>query len=116
MQIRKAYKEVNLELLYHEIRDFAQKQGASVSEAKLETCSSPSDSSTFISQGTLVFKIQDKSDKTEKECLRANIVGSAKSETKVMLDIDEKLLPEQKGSALQENMDFFFGSYEVKPR
>ena len=114
MQIRKTYKEVNPELLYDEIRDFAQKQGAVIGEAKLEY-SLPSDSSSFISRGTLTFKIQDKSGKTDKECLRAHIVGSAKGETKVMLDIDEKLFPQQKASALQDDLDFVFGSYEIKP-
>ncbi len=116
MQIKKTYKEVNPELLYHEIRDFTQKQGAIIGEAKLETYSLPSDSSSFISRGTLTFKVQDKSDKTEKECLRAHIVGSARGETKLMLDIDEKLFPQQKVSALQDDLDFIFGSYEVKPR
>ncbi len=100
MQIKKTYKEVNPELLYHEIRDFTEKQGVIIDEAKLETYSSPSDSSSFISRGTLTFKIQDKSGETEKECLRAHIVGSAKGETKLMLDIDEKLFPQQKVSAL----------------
>ena len=116
MQIRKTYKEVNPELLYHEIRDFAQKQGAIVGETKLETYSLPSDSASFISRGTLTFKIQDESGKIEKECLRAHIVGSARGETKVMLDIDEKLFPQPKVSALQNDLDFVFGSYEVKPR
>ncbi len=116
MQIRKTYKEVNPELLYHEIRDFTQKQGAIIGEAKLETYSLPSDSSSFISRGTLTFKMQDESGKMEKDCLRVHIVGSAKSETKLMLDIDEKLFPQQKVSALQDDLDFIFGSYEIKPQ
>jgi len=114
MQIKKTYKEVNPELLYHEIRDFTQKQGAIIGEAKMETYSLPTDSSSFISRGTLIFNIQDKSGTTEKECLRAHIVGSPKGETKLMLDIDEKLFPQQKASALQDDLDFIFGSYEVK--
>jgi hypothetical protein len=116
MQIRKTYKEVNPELLYHEIRDFAQKQGAIIGDAKMETYSLASDSSSFISRGTLTFKMQDKSGKAEKECLSAHIVGSARGETKLMLDIDETLFPRQKLSALQDDLDFIFGSYEVKPR
>ena len=115
MQIRKIYKEVNPELLYHEIRDFTQKRGLVIDEAKLETYSLSSDSSSFISRGTLTFKLQGKSGKTEKECLRAHIVGSARSETKLMLDIDEKLFPQPKVSALQDDLDFVFSSYEVKP-
>ena len=113
MQIRKTYKEVNPELLYAEIRDFALKQGASLDEAKIETYALPNDSSSFISRGTLSFKAGE-SGKIEKECLRAHIVGSARTETKVMLDIDENTFPKDKISALQDDLDFIFGSYEVK--
>ena len=114
MQIRKTYKEVSPELLFDEIRDFVLKQGAIMGEAKLETYSLPSDSSSFISRGTLTFKLQSEPDKAERECLRAHIVGSAKGETKVMLDIDETLFPEEKIFALQDDLDFILGSYEAK--
>ena len=116
MQIRKTYKEVNPELLYDEIRDFILKQGVSLNEAKIETYALPGDSSTFISRGTLIFKTKDAPGKGERECLRTHVVGSVKTETKVMLDIDEELFPQRKTAALQEDMDFIFGSYEVKPR
>ncbi|HUV45531.1 MAG TPA: hypothetical protein VMW45_00470 [Dehalococcoidia bacterium] len=115
MQIRKTYSDVKPELLYDEIRDLVLKQGTTIGEAKLETYSLPTDSSSFISRGTLTFKLQGEPGKAEKECLRAHIVGSAKGETKVMLDIDEKLFPGEKVSALQDDLDFIFGSYEVKP-
>jgi hypothetical protein len=114
MKIKKTYKEVNPELLYAEIRDFVLKQGASQDEAKQETYALPGDTSSFITRGTLTFKIQSEPGKPEKECLRAHVVGSVKTETKVMLDIDEKLFPSDKVSALQEDLDFIFGSYEVK--
>jgi len=114
MQIRKTYKQVNPELLYAEIRDFVLKQGVSLDEAKVETYALPSDTSSFITRGTLTFKSQAGSDKTEKECLRAHVVGSVKTETKVMLDIDEKLFSADKVSTLQEDLDFIFGSYEVR--
>jgi hypothetical protein len=114
MQIRKTYKDVTPELLYDEIRDFALKQGTILGEAKLETYSLPSDSSSFISRGTLTFKIHGELGKGEEECLIAHIVGSAKGETKVMLDIKEELFSQEKVSTLQEDMDFIFGSYEIK--
>jgi len=104
MQIRKTYNDVNPELLYDEIRDFTQKQGAIIGEAKLETYSLPSDSSSFISRGTLTFKIRDEQGKTGEECVRAHVVGSAKGETKLMLDIDEKLFPQQKIAALRRDL------------
>ncbi len=115
MQIRKTYKEVKPELLYDEVRDFVLKQGTTVGEAKLETYSLPSDSSSSISRGTLTFKAPSAPGKVEKECLRAHIVGSARGETKVMLDISEELFPPEKVSALQSDLDFIFSSYEVKP-
>ena len=108
MQIRKTYKEVNPELLYAEIRDSVLKQGASLGEEKMETYALPSDTSSFITRGTLTFSIQGK------ECLRAHVVGSAKTDTKVMLDGDDKLFPAEKLTALQEDLDFIFGSFEVK--
>ena len=115
MQIRKTYQEVNPELLYQEIRDFTLKQGAVICEAKIETYSIASDSSSFTSRGTLTFKMPDASGKAEKECLSAHVVGSAKGETKLLLDFDEKLFPQQKVSTLQSDLDFVLGSYEVKP-
>ncbi len=108
MQIRKTYKEINPELLYAEIRDFVLKRGASLGEEKMETYALPSDTSSFITRGTLTFRVQ------EKECLRAHVVGSARTETKVMLDSDDKLFSTEKLSALQEDLDFIFDSYEVK--
>ena len=116
MKIRKIYIGVQPEILYDEVRDFVLKHGAVIDEAKLETYSMPNDSSSFISRGTLVFKVQDKSGKAEKECLRAHIIGSAKDETKAIFDINEELFTQEKLSALQEDLDFVFGSYEEKLR
>ena len=115
MQIRKTYTEVNPELLYGEIKDFILKQGVSIGESKLETYALPGNTSSFVSRGTLTFKVQGQPGKEKKECIRAHIVGSAKTETKMMLDIDEKLFPQEKISALQDDLDFIFSSYEVKP-
>jgi len=110
MQVRKVYTEVNPGLLYDEIRDFVQKQDVTIGEAKLETYSVPNDSSSFVYRGTLTFK----SGGDGKECLRAHLVGSPKGETKLMLDIDEKLFSPEKVSALQDDLNFIFGSYEVE--
>ena len=114
MQIRKTYAEVNPELLYAEIRDFTLKQGVSLGETKLETYTMPDQSASFISRGTLTFTTRDNLGKADKECLRAHVVGSARDETKLMLDVDEKLFPQEKVTALQDDLDFIFGSYEVK--
>ena len=115
MQIRKTYKDVNPELLYDELRDFIQKQGVTLDEAKLETYSLPGGSSHVV-RGTLIFKAPGRPGPTEGLCLRAHIVGSATGETKMMLDIDEELFTPEKVAAVQGDIDFIFGPYEVKPR
>ncbi len=114
MQIRKTYRNVSPELLYDEIKDFTVKQGWVIDGAKLETYSLPTASSSFIFRGTLTFRVQSTSGKGKKECLRAYIVGSTEGETKIMLDIDEKLFPQERTDALLNDLDFIFSSYEVK--
>lgn len=111
MQIRKTYRDINPELLLRELQDFTLKQGAVLDQSKVETYSLPNDSSSSITRGTLTFKTPDKNGK---EALRAHLVGSARGETRLMLDVDAALLPPDKLSALQADLDFIFGSAEVK--
>ena len=111
MQIKKSYQNLKPELLFDEVRDFVVKQGAAIGESKMEYYSLPTDSSTFISRGTLTFKTAN----SGRECIRAHIVGSATGETKLLLDIDEKLFAQPQVNALEKDLDFIFDSYEVKP-
>jgi hypothetical protein len=112
MQIKKTYTEVSPELLYAEIRDFTLKQGVALGENKLETFTLPDESASFVTRATLIFNIGE--GKSGKECLRAHIVGMARGETKLMIDADEKLFTKEKLNALQSDLDFIFGEYEVK--
>ncbi len=115
MQIRKTYKDVNPELLYNEIKDFAIKHGAAVGENRMETYSQAADSSSFITRGTLTLRVTEAASKAEKECCRVHVVGSARGETKLMLDVDERLFPADKVAALQSDVDFIFSGYEIRP-
>ena len=110
MQIRKTYKAINPELLYSEIKDFALKQGVTIGDSRIETYSIPDDSSSFITKGILTFSSPGKS---EEAGLQVHLVGSAKKETKLMVDSDDKLFPQDKVAALQEDLDFIFSSYEI---
>jgi len=113
MQLKKTYRNVNPELLYDETRDFILKQGATLGEKKLDTYSLPGGSS-HVARGTLTFSMTAQGGKGEKECIRVHVVGSADGETKMMLDIDEKLFGPAKVGALEEDLDFIFGSSEVR--
>jgi len=109
---RKIYAEVNPEILYDEVKDFVQKQGLILDEAGLQTYSVPGGSSHVV-RGTLIFKREG--DGGEGQCFRAHIVGSAVGETRLMIDVDDSILSAEKIAAIQEDLDFIFGAYEVKP-
>jgi len=112
MQIRKIYKNVNPGLLYEDVKEFATKQGLIVYEEKLQTYSIPTDSSSFITRGSIIFRGKDKPGETT-EYLRAHIEGSEKSNTKLILDINTELLHQDKVTALQSDLNFIFSSYET---
>ncbi|MFH1662690.1 MAG: hypothetical protein ABH934_02055 [Chloroflexota bacterium] len=114
MQIRKKYKDIKPELLFDELKDLIAKQGAIIGDSKMETYSLPNDSSSFISRGTLTSKIQTEPDKPAGACIQGHIVGSARGETKLLLDIDDSLFSSDKVASLQNDLDFLLGSYEIK--
>jgi hypothetical protein len=114
MQIRKTYQDVKPELLIDELRDLFVKQGVSVGEAKTETYTLPTDTSSFITRGTLTFDCPGSTGDDAKECIRLHIVGSAGGETKVMMDIEESLFPKEKLAAFQGDLDFMLGAYEKR--
>jgi len=107
VRIRKTYRGINPEMLCEEIRGLVQKQGVIADDAKFQTYSVPSGATQ--SRVTVILRTERK-----KECGSAHIISSPKGEAKIILDIDEDLLPNEKISALQEDLDFILGSYEVK--
>jgi hypothetical protein len=114
VQIRKIYQSVKPELIYEQIKDFAIKQGTVIQDAKLYTSASPDDTSLFVSRGTITFSMEGGPEKSTKECLTVHLLGSDKGETRVIFDIDEKLFTQERLNALLSDLDFIFGSYEVK--
>lgn len=114
MQIRKIYKDVNPELLYDEVKDFIIKQGVVISESKLETYLLPDNTSSFTYRGTLASNVPEGQASGERECLRAHVVGTVKGETKLTLDIKDKLFPQEKVSALLDDLEFIFGVNEAR--
>ncbi|MCK4387773.1 MAG: hypothetical protein KAW00_03280 [Dehalococcoidia bacterium] len=106
VQIKKTYSGINPEMLRDEIRDLLQKRGIMVEEAKVQTYALPSGSTQ--SRVTMVFKAG------EEECGSAEIIDLPGGETKLMVDLDERLLSREGISSLQKDLDFILGSYEVK--
>ena len=99
MQIKKNYKDIKPELLFDEVKELITNQGAVADQSKMETYSLPSDSSSFISRGTFTFKLKDK------ECIRGHILGSARGETKLLLDVDVNLFTKDRVISFQSDLE-----------
>ena len=109
MQIRKTYREINPTILFDEAKELVLRQKITLEQNKLETYSNPSDSSNFMYRGTLTFSIQGR------EGLRIHIIGVDKGETKLMLDSDDSLFSPERVTALEKDLHFLLGAFELKP-
>jgi hypothetical protein len=112
MQIRKIYKNINPGLLYDDVKDFAVKQGLKVDQEKQESYSIPTNSSSSIRRGVISFKGPGKTGEPA-EYMRVHIEGSDMGETKMLLDINSDVFPQEKVTAFQGDVDFLFNSYEA---
>jgi len=112
MQIKKTYRGINPEMLYDEVHDLVQKQGIVLSKARTQTYGLPSGATQ--SRIVVVFKTQAQRQEEQIKCGDGNIIDSPNGETKMLLDLDEKLLSREKISSIQESLDFILGSYEPK--
>lgn len=108
MQIRKTYKDINPTILYDEIKEFVLRQGVTLNQNRLDTYSIPTDSSSFIYRGTMTFNVQGK------EGLRVHIIGTDRGETKLVLESNDELFPNDKIAALEDGLNFMLGSYESR--
>jgi len=112
IQIKKTYRGLNPGMLCDEVRDLLQKQEISSVETESQTYGLSSGATQ--SRTTLALKTPAEQEKDQEECGSVHILGSPQDETKILLDVDETLLPREKLSAFQEDLDFILGSYEIK--
>jgi hypothetical protein len=112
IQIKKTYRGLNPGMLCDEVQGLLQKRGIIAVETESQTYGLASGDTQ--SRTTLVLKTQAGQEKNQKECGRAYILGSPQGETKMLLDIDETLFPQEKISAFEGDLDFILGSYEIK--
>jgi hypothetical protein len=112
IQIKKTYRGLSPGMLCDEVRGLLQKQGIVVVEIESQTYGLASGDTQ--SRTTLSLKTEAEQERDQKEFGRAHILGSPQGETKMLLDIDETLFPQEKLSAFQGDLDFILGSYETK--
>jgi len=112
IQVKKTYRGLNPGMLYDEVQGLLQKQGIITVETESQTYGLPSGDTQ--SRTTLALKTQAAQEKDPRECGSVHILGSPQDETKMLLDVDESLFPQEKLSAFQNELDFILGSYETK--
>jgi len=112
VQIKKSYEGLSPGMLWAEVQGLLQKQGIIVVETESQTYALPSGDTQ--SRTTLALKTPAEQEKNQKEFGSVHILGSPQGQTKMLLDIDETLFPQEKLSAFQGDLDFILGSYEIK--
>jgi len=107
VQVKKTYRGLNPEMLYDEVRELASKQGIQAAQASIQTYS--------ISSGATQSRVTVPVHTSDgRECGSLHIVGTANGDARMTLDLDDALVPSDALSALQSDIDFMLGSYEVK--
>ena len=112
IQMKKTYRGLNPGMLCDEVWNLLQKQGIMVVETESQTYGLPSGATQ--SRTTLALKTQATQEQDQQECGSVHILGSPQDETKMLLDVDATLFPQEKLSAFQNDLDFILGSYEIK--
>lgn len=112
VQIKKTYRALSPGMLCDEVQGLLEKQGIMVVETESQTYGLPSGDTQ--SRTTLGLKMPAEKEKDQKEFGSVHILGSPQGETKMILDVDETLFPQERLSAFQADLDFILGSYEIK--
>lgn len=107
IQVKKTYRGLNPEMLYDEVRHLLSRHGLSAAEAHLQTYS--------VSSGATQSRVTTPLRTSEgKECGTLHILGSANGDARMTLDLEDAVVSDDIAGALQEDIDFMLGSYEVK--
>ena len=112
IQIKKTYRGLSPGMLCDEVRGLLQKHRIVVEETESQTYALTSGDTQ--SRTTLALKTPAEQEKNQREFGSVHILGSPQGETKMLLDIDETLFPQERLSTFQGDLDFILGSYETK--
>lgn len=107
MRIRKTYRGTSADMVRDEMLYALQKAGVDAGEAITQTYAVPSGQTQSRITIPLVTSNQ-------KPCGSLHLVGAARGETRVSLDLDDSVVNEESRSSLEEELEFLLGIYEVK--
>ncbi len=106
-RVRKTYRGLNPEMVYDEVRDLLARHGLDATAAKLQTYSIQSGAT----QSRVTVPIRNASGA---ECGSLHVLGSAGGDVRLSLDLEEAPVGADVLVALQQDIDFMLGPYEVK--
>jgi len=112
VQIRKTYRGLNHEMLCDEVRSLLQKQGILAVETESQTYGLPSGATQ--SRATLTLRGEPMPGEEQREYGSVHILGAPRDEAKMILEVNDALLPSEKLAAFEDDLDFILGPYEVK--
>ncbi len=107
VSVKKTYRGLNPEMLYDEVRHLLSRHGLRAAEAHLQTYSVSSGATQ--SRVTVPVLTGDGT-----ECGSLHVLGSANGDARMTFDLDDQLVSDDVVKALQEDIDFMLGSYEVR--
>jgi len=106
-RVRKTYRGLNPEMVYDEVRDLIARHGLDATNARLQTYSVQSGATQ--SRVTVPIRNADGA-----ECGSLHVLGSAGGDVRLSLDLEEGPVGPDVLAALQEDIEFMLGPYEVK--
>jgi len=106
-RVKKTYRGLNPEMVYDEVRDLIVRHGLDAAAAQLQTYSIQSGATQ--SRVTVSIRTAD-----GVECGSLHVLGSAGGDVQLSLDLREEPVGADVISALQDDIDFMLGPYEVK--
>ncbi len=107
IQVRKTYRAVNPEMLYDVVRDLITKHGLHVEHATIQTYS--------ISSGATQSGVTAPVRTADGRALGSvHILGSSSGDARMALELDDAVVTPDTATAIQSDIDFILGSYEVK--
>lgn len=99
-------------MLGDEVRALLQKQGVSVIKTESQTYALPSGATQ--SRTTFVLRTRGSQSEEAFECGSVHIISSPGDEARMLLDIDDRVVPAEKLTAFQNDLDFVLSPYEAK--
>lgn len=106
IQVKKTYRGLNPEMLYDVVRDLAVKRGLGAAQASMQTYS--------LSSGATQSRVSVPLHTSQgQQCGSLHILGTVNGDARMTLELEDSVVSLDTINALQSDMEFMLGSYEL---